>query len=112
METIFQFVLLSLVTWRISHLLSKEDGPFDIVFIIRKKAGAGFFGSLLDCFYCVSIWVALPFGIWQGTNWYQKLIYWLALSGLACLMEQATTKNDNPKNKQAGNNKVPFFKED
>jgi hypothetical protein len=86
----FLFVILSLVVWRLTHLLSKEDGPFDIIFLLRKKAGAGFFGSLLDCFYCLSIWIALPFGMYYGNSWMEKLSYWIALSGAACLAEQAT----------------------
>jgi hypothetical protein len=110
MDPIFQFVLLSIATWRVSHLLSKEDGPFDIVYLIRKKAGAGFFGSLLDCFYCVSIWVALPFGIWQGQHWYEKLIYWWAVSGLASLLEQATQR-DYPSTHNK-NDDIPDYKED
>jgi len=91
----FLFVLLSLVVWRITHLLAKEDGPFDIIFRLRKAAGAGFFGSLLDCFYCLSIWIALPAGIYIGNTWLEKILYWLALSGAACLLEQATTFSKN-----------------
>lgn len=91
----FEFILMSLAVWRITHLLGKEDGPFDIIFLIRKKAGAGFFGSLLDCFYCLSIWIALPFGIWLGNTWWEKILIWFALSGAACLLEQATTKNNS-----------------
>ena len=90
------FILSILAVWRITHLLGKEDGPFDIVFLLRKKAGAGFFGNLLDCFYCLSIWVALPFGLWLGSNWYEKILVWLAVSGAACLLEQATAKKDQP----------------
>ena len=102
----FVFFLVSLATWRITHLFSKEDGPFDIIYLVRKKAGAGFFGSLLDCFYCVSVWVAFPFGMWQGNYWWEKLLYWFALSGAACLLEQATT---NKKNNDPG---MPDYKED
>jgi hypothetical protein len=95
----FLFVLLGLVVWRLTHLLSKEDGPFNIIFLLRKKAGAGFFGSLLDCFYCLSLWIAFPFGLYYGNNWIEKLLYWIALSGAACLAEQATSflkdKNNN-----------------
>lgn len=79
-----------LAGWRVTHLFAKEDGPFDIIFLLRKKAGAGFFGSLLDCFYCVSVWVALPLGIWYGTVWWEKLLCWIAFSGAICLLEQAT----------------------
>jgi hypothetical protein len=74
--------------------LGKEDGPFDLIFILRKKAGDGFFGNLLDCFYCLSIWVAIPFGLWLGKDGLEKFLYWLAISGAACLLEQATA----PKN--------------
>ena len=87
------FILSILAVWRITHLLSKEDGPFDTIFLLRKKTGAGFFGNLLDCFYCLSIWIALPFGIWLGQTWIEKILMWLALSGAACLMEQATNRS-------------------
>ena len=86
----FYFVCTVLVVWRLTHLLSKEDGPFDVIFVLRRKAGNGFWGSLLDCFYCLSIWVALPFGIGLGGSWLEKIMFWLALSGGACLLEQGT----------------------
>ena len=100
-ENIFLFIITVLVTWRITHLLSKEDGPFDIIYLLRKKAGTGFFAKLLDCFYCLSIWIALPLGIWLGNIWWEKILYWLALSGAACLLEQVTTNtSSNKKNNQ------------
>ena len=102
----FYCIICSLAVWRITHLLSKEDGPFDIIFLMRKKAGAGFFASLLDCFYCVIIWVALPFGILLGNDWIEKFLFWLALSGAACLLQQATTYKENK------HNEIPDFKED
>jgi Protein of unknown function (DUF1360) len=92
----FYFCISALAVWRITHLLRKEDGPFDIIFIIRKKAGNGFLGKMLDCFYCLSIWVAVPFAFWCGHSWTEKIVLWLALSGAACLLEQATTKDDLP----------------
>lgn len=82
-----------MAVWRITHLLSQEDGPFDLVFKIRKAAGQGFFGSLLDCFYCLSIWVALPFAFYLSRHWADGLLVWLALSGAACLLFKATEKN-------------------
>ncbi len=30
-------ILSILATWRLTHLLSKEDGPFDLVFILKKS---------------------------------------------------------------------------
>lgn len=92
----FYFIISTLAVWRFTHLLVKEDGPFDIIVIIRKKTGTGFFGKMLDCFYCLSIWIALPIGIWLAHTWLEKILFWLAISGAACLLEQATTKNDFP----------------
>jgi hypothetical protein len=96
--------LCILAVWRVTHLLNAEDGPFEIVYQLRKKAGAGFFGSLLDCFYCVSVWTALPLAIWQGHNWWQVLLFWWAYSGAACLLEQATTRGKQ-------HNKPDFFED-
>ena len=92
----YLFFICALATWRLTHLLAKEDGPFDIVFKLRKQLGQGFFGSLLDCFYCLSIWIAVPFGLWLGDNWKEKILSWLALSGAACLLEKLTDKNTRP----------------
>ncbi|HVW62950.1 MAG TPA: DUF1360 domain-containing protein [Puia sp.] len=55
-----------------------EDGPFDIVFRLRKMAGAGFFGSLLDCPYCLSIWVAIPFAVYMAHGWKEGVLLWPA----------------------------------
>lgn len=101
MET--SFVIMTLAVWRITHLFSKEDGPFYLIFHLRKKAGVGFFGSLLDCFYCLSLWIALPFGFWLGNNWKEICLLWIALSGAACLLEKLTIKNESPKS--------PFFED-
>lgn len=87
-EHIVFYVISALGTWRVTHLLSKEDGPFDIIFLLRKKAGAGFFGNLLDCFYCLSLWVAIPFALYAGNNWKEMILLWLAFSGAACLPEK------------------------
>lgn len=83
----FHFIISAFAIWRITHLLSKEDGPFDLVFKLRKQLGQGFFGNLLDCFYCLSMWIAIPFGIWVGVTVIEKIICCIALSGLACIIE-------------------------
>jgi len=88
----FLFGITCLAVWRITHLLAKEDGPWDMIFKLRKQVGQGFWGSLLDCFYCLSIWVALPFAWGEGSTVKEKLLWWLALSGAACLLEKVTNR--------------------
>jgi len=88
------FIICTLAIWRISHLFSQEDGPFDIVIKFRKLFGQGFFGDLLDCFYCLSMWVAIPFTVLLCSQWLQGIITWLALSGAACLLFKLTDKKE------------------
>lgn len=88
-----EFILCALAVWRLAHLLAREDGPFDLVFKLRKSAGQGFFGALLDCFYCLSLWIAIPFAFLLCTEWLQGIVVWLALSGAASLLYKLTEKN-------------------
>jgi hypothetical protein len=78
----------TLAVWRVTHLLRSENGPFDFVVRLRIRAGAGFWGRLLDCFYCLSIWIALPAALTLGSSWSERLFLWPALSAGASLMER------------------------
>jgi hypothetical protein len=89
---ITEFIICTFAVWRITHLFSQEDGPFDLVIRFRKLFGQSFFGNLLDCFYCLSIWIAIPFAIWLAAGWTDGIIVWLALSGAACLLFKLTDK--------------------
>jgi hypothetical protein len=93
---IFHLMLSILAVWRITHLISKEDGPFNVVFTFRKQIGQGFWGQLLDCFYCLSIWIAIPFGVWVGNTIIEKIICCIAISGAACIIEKITGKKNEP----------------
>ena len=86
----YRFMLGLLTVWRITHLLHAEDGPWDIVVHLRRKAGNGFWGKLLDCFYCLSLWVAAPLAFLLGASWWERALLWPSLSAGASLLEQAT----------------------
>jgi hypothetical protein len=86
------FLLGTLAVWRISHLLAHEDGPFDVVFRLRRKVGQGFFGTLLDCFLCLSLWIALPFAFLTADAWFDRIVAWLALSGGASILFLLTSR--------------------
>jgi hypothetical protein len=86
-------VLLAILgVWRITHFFWGEDGPGDLVVRLRRLAGDGFFGRAMDCFYCLSIWVAAPFAIEIGGTWPERTLVWLGLSGGAILLERLTTQ--------------------
>jgi Protein of unknown function (DUF1360) len=80
----------ALATWRLTHLFVEEDGPGSVVVRLRASAGDSLVGELLDCFYCTSIWVAVPVAVAVAPRPREFPLAWLALSGAACLLEQAT----------------------
>lgn len=79
-----------LAVWRATHLLRAEDGPGDAVARLRSVAGSGFWGKLLDCFYCLSLWTAAPAAALIGGTSLQKLLLWPALSAGAIMLERLT----------------------
>jgi Protein of unknown function (DUF1360) len=79
-----------LSVWRLTHLLQAEDGPWNLIVRLRRLAGTGFWGELLDCFYCLSLWIAAPFAWFLGERAKERLFLWLALSGGAILLERIT----------------------
>ncbi len=79
-----------LATWRITHLLQAEDGPWEILVRLRQRAGTTMWGRLLDCFYCLSLWVALVPALLLGGSWPERLLLWPALSAGAILIQRLT----------------------
>jgi len=99
------FTFFAVATWRVTHLLVEEDGPADVVLRVRRRAGSSALGRAMDCFYCASLWVALPFAVeltrqpWPGAPWWrggtsrrllERVATWCALSGTACLFERVS----------------------
>ncbi|MFL6260499.1 MAG: hypothetical protein ACJ76Y_12365 [Thermoanaerobaculia bacterium] len=86
----YEIGLAILCVWRITHLLQAEDGPWDLVVRLRRVAGGGFAGELLDCFYCLSLWISAPFAWGSGETWRERLLLWPALSAVAIFLERLT----------------------
>jgi hypothetical protein len=86
----------ALCVWRVTHLLHAEDGPFNAVASLRRRAGNGFWGQAMACFYCLSLWIAVPVTLWIDAGYAQFLLLWPTLSGAACLLEQATARENSP----------------
>ena len=93
----FYWLLLgALSVWRVTHFLRYEDGPWQLAARLRKRAGESFWGELLDCFYCLSIWVALPAALMLGSTWRERLWLCPALSALAILIERVNERHAPP----------------
>ena len=93
MTKFYWLSLAILCVWRITHLLHAEHGPWEVLERLRQRAGTGFWGSLLDCFYCLSVWVAAPLALVVGETVMEKILLWPALSGAACLLQKAVHRD-------------------
>jgi hypothetical protein len=88
MSVWMKFVVAALATWRVTHLLVSEDGPADVVVRVRRRLGDGVLGRAMDCFWCLSIWIAAPAALFVTRRPIEAVPTWLALSGAACLLEK------------------------
>ncbi len=89
----FRLILGSLCVFRVTHLLHAEDGPWDLLVALRRAAGDGMPGRLLDCFYCLSLWVAVPFALLLGEGLSERLLFIPALSAGAIVLQRLTARD-------------------
>jgi hypothetical protein len=89
-----RFALGALATWRVAHLIAEEDGPADVVVRLRRRAGDSQLGAAMDCLYCLSVWIALPFAVLVSPRRRDGVLTWLGLAGAACVIERATAPVD------------------
>jgi hypothetical protein len=89
MSSWLRLVLALLATWRITHLLASDDGPGDFIVRFRAALGESWAGKLLDCFYCLSLWIAAPTAFFVSHDAVERIFSWLAVSGGACVLERA-----------------------
>lgn len=83
----FRFIVAVLATWRLARLVAREDGPFELIVKLRERASGGFAGQLMDCPYCLSLWIAIPFASTLADSALAWIAAWLAISGGASFLE-------------------------
>jgi hypothetical protein len=93
----FRLTLAILATWRVSHLIASEDGPFDAIVRLRERAGDGVLGKLMDCPYCLSLWIAAPLALLLADSAGAWCVAWLAISGGSSLLEKLS-RSPAPRN--------------
>ena len=93
-----------LATYRMTSLLQREAGPFDMFVWIRERFGVvhdhlGFphgypdtlWGKLFECYWCLSVWVGIVCSVMLLTGlWWMLLPF--ALSGGAILCVEGVEK--------------------
>ena len=87
---VFRFAIAAMATWRLAFLLVRERGPGDVFGRLRRRVGTGIAGDLLSCVKCVSFWIAIPFTFFVRGTWTELVVIWLALAGVAALIDECT----------------------
>lgn len=90
-------LISALATYRLSLMLSSEEGPLAIFARMRRKVppktnpGRG-----IRCFMCWSVWIAAAVAfylLWLGMIMKGILpLYWFAVSGAAVLIHEICTR--------------------
>ena len=82
------WLIAALACWRLTSLLLKENGPFD-VFVHWRAFIGGIRGleALTTCVWCLSVWVAVPVALIAYTEYWPVLAPF-ALSAAAILIEE------------------------
>jgi hypothetical protein len=81
-----------LAVWRITSMFFQEDGPFSIFAIIRREANK--ITRVFKCFWCLSVWVAIPFATFTSHSIFEFLITWLGYSAGAILINEYLEARD------------------
>ena len=65
MNLYLALALSILAIYRVSYLIAKEDGPFDVFSGLRGKISQeGWVGRGLHCGLCISFWLSLIPALW------------------------------------------------
>jgi sterol desaturase/sphingolipid hydroxylase (fatty acid hydroxylase superfamily) len=96
-----QLLIAGLAAFRLTILISKDDGPGFIFWKLRQAPKPK--SSLkegISCPFCVSIWFAAPISAYELihkpawlTHCGDFFLLWMALSGIAIILNQAFTKD-------------------
>ncbi|HTO48360.1 MAG TPA: DUF1360 domain-containing protein [Burkholderiales bacterium] len=88
------FAVGALATWRVAHLIAREDGPGEVVLRLRLAAGQGLLGQAMDCFHCAALWAAAPLALILADSVTTWSAAWLALGGAASLAERLVAAHE------------------
>jgi hypothetical protein len=102
-----ELLIVCAAVWRVSALLTRERGPFDLFLKLRGWAGisaddegrpltwneSNFWASLFSCAWCASVWLGTlaTIGLWLAPSETVWLSMPLAISAAAILMDRLMT---------------------
>lgn len=89
--TSIELIATSLCVWRLSKMVTEEEGPFEVFKHIRSRfpidGKRGWIGRGLYCLWCMSFWFGLLIGLATAPNVFSGFVFGLASSTLAILYD-------------------------
>ena len=64
----------------------QEDGPFSVFGFIRRQAQL--ITRVFKCFWCLSVWISIPFATFMSHSIFEFVITWLAYSAGAIFINE------------------------
>lgn len=74
-DGLIRVLLVGLAGWRLAYMLVVEDGPWDVFLRTRERFAVdpgeitGFWGLLLACIYCTSVWTSTAMWLAWEVHW-------------------------------------------
>jgi hypothetical protein len=86
-EFLIAFTLSVMAVYRLSYLVSNEDGPFDFLSKLREWIGQkNWIGRGINCLLCVSFWLSVFPALWLYFEYDKPFVLsWLAIA-TGCLI--------------------------
>ena len=114
MTILIRLALAILATYRVAQFVVYDDGPFDVMFLLRQALGRyrmvsqpetpNFYapetalGRLLECVHCVGKWVAIlaVLLVWCPTMPGDLALIWLGVAGGQMALEGGRKSQRHP----------------
>ena len=81
-------VLSVLAVWRITTLICRDAGPFDILVAFRRLVYRLRLKSLVDCFDCAAVWVSIVTVLLIYRPRWISVVLVAAIAGAASIIER------------------------
>lgn len=79
-------IVIGLAAWRLAYLVTREDGPWNVLLRLRTRWPLG---GLLNCVYCASVWTgALAVVVWTTPA---QIVLWALAASAFGLMAASYT---------------------
>ncbi len=76
-----------LVAWRVSRMICYDSGPFALIVALRRLLYRLGLGTLIECYHCLALWVALIQVLLLYQLAIESLVIWIAVAAGASIVE-------------------------